>query len=100
MFVGVWLTLIGSDQVRPPSVDMDRAMPSELNLLLKRASAQTAYRLPPFGSLLLRAFGSTATEVSGSPSRTMAPVLSGSVTGTPSMAGPSVMADQVAPWSV
>src|SRR5262245_21782844 len=91
MFVGVWLTLIGSDQVWPPSVDIEKAIPSALYLLLKRASAQTAYRLPLFGS--------TAAERIGSPARTGAPV-SGSVTSTVSIAGPSMMADQVAPWSV
>src|SRR6516165_326150 len=91
MVVGVWLTLIGSDQVRPPSVDMERATLSLLNLLLKRPSAQTAYRLPLAGS--------TATEVSGSPDRTGAPV-SGSVTPIVSMPGPVMTADHVAPWSV
>src|SRR5262249_7011742 len=87
MLVGVWLILIGSDQVKPPSVDMEKAT-SSCAKLLKRPSAHTAYRLPLFGS--------TATEVSGSPDRTGAPV-SGSVTPITSMAGPVVMPDQVKP---
>src|SRR6266852_7961021 len=90
MFVGVWLILIGSDQVKPPSVDIEKAMSSWVKPL-KRPSDQTTYRLPLFGS--------TVAEVSVSPARTAAPV-SGSLTGSCSMAGPVMTLDQVTPWSV
>src|SRR5438105_1645821 len=49
MAPGVWLIFIGVDQVKPPSLDMEKAMllysPPE-----KRPSCQTAYRLPELGS--------------------------------------------------
>src|SRR5437667_10580097 len=68
----VWLIFTGADQVRPPSVDLERAM-SSWAPLLKRPSAQTAYRVPVVRS----------TAISGrpAPARTGAPV-SGSVTAT------------------
>src|SRR5262249_56490204 len=48
MLVGVWLILIGADQVKPPSVDIEKAMLVYWKLL-KRASCQTAYRVPLAG---------------------------------------------------
>src|SRR5260370_19279398 len=90
MFVGVWFTLMGLDQVRPPSVDMEKAISSWAKLL-KRPSAQTAYKLPLCAS--------AATSRIGSPDRTVAPVF-GSVTGMASSAGPGMGSDQVTPWSI
>src|SRR3989454_2747961 len=57
---GVWLTLLGVDHVRPPSVDIENATSSNRKPL-KRESCQTAYRLPVAGS--------TATSKRNLPSR-------------------------------
>src|SRR5579885_1451251 len=90
MSVRAWLTLIGSVQVRPPLVDIEKAMSLCLNLL-KRPSHQTRYRLPLLGS--------AAKSARVSPARTGAPV-SGSLTSNVWMVGPMMGSDQVAPWSV
>src|SRR5205807_10633521 len=90
MLVGVWLILIGLDQVTPPSVDIEKAMSLCLKLL-KRASAQTWYRLPLAGS--------TAMSPMISPVRTSKPV-SGLVATSGWSVGPTIGAVQVAPPSV
>src|SRR6266487_2080669 len=81
---------MGADQVRPPSVDLERAM-SSWAPLLKRPSSQTAYRVPVVRS----------TAMSGRPSlvRTGAPV-SGSVTATDMSFEMMIGCDQVTPLSV
>src|SRR2546426_8465017 len=50
MVSGVWLILIGADHVKPPSVDIEKAILVYWKLL-KRASCQTVYRLPLAGSM-------------------------------------------------
>ena len=49
ILVGVLLIWIGADQVKPPSVDIEKAMLLYCPLP-KRTSCQTAYRLPLDGS--------------------------------------------------
>src|SRR5207302_9752709 len=90
MLVGVWLILIGLDQVTPPSVDIEEAMSLCLKLL-KRASAQTWYRLPLAGS--------TARSPMISPVRIANPLLV-LVVSIVRRVGPTMGPAQLAPTSV
>ena len=93
MFVGVWLTRTGPDQVRPPSVEVKRLMPGSSGPLGRTYSCcVTTYSAPVRGSTAMS--GITLAE------RTAAPV-SGSTIGTGSTLGViAIGADQVRPWSV
>src|SRR5438132_12709170 len=69
MSAGVWLIWAGVDQVKPPSADTEKAMPSTANPL-KRESCHTRYRLPLLGSTAISGMMSppvrTGEPVSGS----------------------------------
>src|SRR5712691_990331 len=85
--VGTWLIWTGADQVRPPSDDLENAMPSRsppLNL----ESCHTAYRAP-----LVR---STAISGMMSPVLTGSPVV-GSLTPTVRSLSTMIGLDQVRP---
>src|SRR5438445_10490603 len=102
MLSGVWLIWMGADQVNPPSVDIENAMPVYWKLL-KRASCQTAYRLP-----LVASTATSKTQLivrmPGPPSGLGTPrdpgTVSVSCNGRMSATGMGALAgSQVSPWS-
>src|ERR687887_2864718 len=85
---GVWLTLTGSDQVSPPSEDMEKAIWSTP---ANRVSCQVTYRLPLLGS----------TAASGvNPSARIGSPVSGSKAPMNRILWITCGADRVAPLSV
>src|SRR6476659_1339389 len=98
--LGVWLAWTGCDQVKPPSVDREKAMLLYW-ALLNRASTQAAYKLPLWRSTAIEAnigCASTGWPVSGSGMMALGGFSWGSTSGCCTSA--EIGADQVSPWSV
>src|SRR5262249_20110665 len=99
MLFGVWFTRIGADQVKPPSVDIEKAMLVYWPLP-KRVSCQTAYRLPLAGSRATRKPQGT-TRVPTPPSG-LGTLIKGNESSSGRMSATGMGASvncQVCPWS-